>query len=100
MRASDRWQSPAPRRYGRCVSQDVPEGVSVPIAWLGVEDVPILHVNAMISQYDPQTLDSLLLTIGQLTPPVINAASAEEREEQARAVAFVPIKPVVRLALS
>lgn len=79
---------------------DTPEGVSVPIVWLGPEDVPILHANAFVSQFDAQTLDSLTLTIGQMTQPAIGGATAEEREEQVRQIAFVPIKPVVRLALT
>ncbi len=35
--------------------------------------------------------------IGQLTPPAITGVTQEEREEQARNVAFVPIKPIVSL---
>jgi hypothetical protein len=79
---------------------DQPEGIAVPAAWLGVEDVPILLANAFVSQFDAQTLDALILTVGQVTMPAITGATLEEREEQARQVAFVPIKPIVRLALT
>jgi hypothetical protein len=79
---------------------DRPPGIEVRVAWLGPEDVPILHANAFVCQFDPQTFDSLTLTVGQLTPPAITGLTQEEREEQARNVAFVPIKPVVRLALT
>lgn len=79
---------------------EIPGGVRVPVVWLGPEEVPILHANAFVSQFDPETLDTLLLTVGQLTPPVIAGATEEEREAQARAVTFVAVKPVVRLALS
>jgi hypothetical protein len=79
---------------------DEPQGVAVPIVWLGPEDVPILYANAFVSQFDPQTMDSLILTVGQLTPPAIIGATPEERLEQAERVAYVPIKPVVRLGLT
>ena len=78
----------------------MPDEIAVPIAWLGVEETPIFYANAFVSQFDPQTLDSLIVTVGQLTPPVIAAASQEEREEQARAVSYVPVKPIVRLGLT
>ena len=77
-----------------------PEGVAVPVAWIGPEEVPIYHANAFVCQYDPQTLDHLILTVGQLTPPAIMGATPEEREEQARSVGFVPIKPISRLGLT
>ena len=56
--------------------------------------------NAFVCQFDAHTLDSLILTVGQLTPPVISAPTVEEREEQARAISYVPIKPVVRIGLT
>ena len=79
---------------------DETTGVAVPVAWVGPEDVPILAANAFVSQYDPQTLDALILTIGQLTPPAIMGATPEEREEQARQVTYVHVKPIVRLGLT
>jgi hypothetical protein len=79
---------------------DAPQGVPIRVAWLGPEDVPILHANAFVCQFDPQTFDSITLTVGQLTPPAITGATPEEREEQVRNVSFVPIKPIVRLALT
>ena len=81
-------------------SADDTEGVSVPVVWLGAEDVPILYVNAFVSQFDVQTLDSLIVTIGQLTPPAIMGMTDDERREQAEQIAYVPIKPVVRLGLT
>lgn len=77
-----------------------PTSIEVPVAWIGPEDIPILHANAFVSQFDPQTLESLTLTVGQMTPPAIMGATEEEREEQARQITFVPIKPIVRLALT
>jgi len=85
-------------KYGSLMSE--PGGIEIPVVWLGAEEVPILHANAFVSQFDPQTMDALTLTVGQTTFPAIAAATDEEREEQIRNVAFVPVKPVVRLALT
>jgi hypothetical protein len=79
---------------------DDPTSVEVPVAWIGPEDVPIHTANAFVSQFDSQTLDLLILTVGQLTPPAIQGTTVEERKEQAENVAFVPIKPIVRLGLT
>jgi predicted GNAT superfamily acetyltransferase len=76
-----------------------PEGVEVPIAWMGPEDVPILFANAFVAQFD-QTLDAFILTIGQMTPPALIGASPEELRAQAEQITFVPVKPVARFALS
>lgn len=79
---------------------DIPEGIAVPVAWLGVEEVPILLATAFVSQFDGQTLDSLTLTVGQVTMPAIMGTTDEERKEQLEQVAFVPIKPIARLGLT
>ena len=71
--------------------EDETSGVELPVVWLGPEEIPILHVNAMVSQLDPQTLDSLILTIGQVTFPAIVGTSEEERQQQLEQVAYVPI---------
>ncbi len=80
--------------------QDVPPTVELPAVWLGVEDVPIQLATAFVSQFDPQMLDSLTLTVGQVTFPAISGPSQEERDEQVKNIAYVPIKPVVRLGLT
>jgi hypothetical protein len=82
------------------MAADDPTGIAVPIIWLGVEDVPILYANAFVGQFDPQTADSVILTVGQMTPPAIMGATPEEREEQVRQIAYVSIKPIVRLGLT
>jgi hypothetical protein len=74
-------------------------GFELPLVWLGPEDVPILFINAVVSQFDPQ-MDSLILTLGQLTPPAIVGATPEERQAQVDQIAYVPIKPVVRVGLT
>ena len=77
-----------------------PEGINVPVIWLGVEDVPILLATAFVSQFDGQTLDSITLTVGQVTMPAIVGRTDAERQEQLEQIAFVPIKPIARLGLT
>lgn len=96
------WRRAARERlvhYGRPMAAE-PEGIQVPVVWLGVEEVPILFANAFVSQIDAQTLDSLVLTVGQMTQPAISGATEQERRQQVENVAYVPIKPVVRLGLT
>ena len=76
-----------------------PDQIAVPIVWMSPEDVPILFANAFVCQFD-QTLDSHLITIGQITPPALIRATREELRAQAEQVQFVPVKPVARLAVS
>ncbi len=78
----------------------VPGAVQLPVVWLGPEDVPMLHANAFVCQFDGQTMDSMLLTVGQLTAPAIAGATEEERREQVEQIAYVPIKPIARLAFT
>src|SRR5689334_21952862 len=77
-----------------------PDEIELPVVWLGVEDVPILFANAFVSQLDPQNLDSMTLTVGQVTFPAIAAPTPEERREQAESVTYVPIKPIARIGLT
>jgi hypothetical protein len=82
------------------VAPQEPEGVAVPIVWAGVEDVPILYVNSFVSQFDSQTFDSFVVTVGQLTQPALTGATPEDLAEQAEQISFVAVKPVVRLGLT
>jgi hypothetical protein len=89
-------------RAGRKVSAvegSQPEGVEVPLAWLGPEDVPILYANAIVAQFE-QSLDAFILTIGQMTPPALVGRTPDEIREQLEQLTFVPVKPVARFALS
>ena len=76
------------------------EGVAVPIVWSGPEDVPILVANAFVCQFDSETLDAFILTVGQLTPPALVGANPEEIRRQAEQISYVPVKPVARFGLS
>ena len=88
--------------YGVCMPdrEERPDAFERPVVWLGVEEVAILYANAFQSQIDSQTLDSIVLTIGQMTQPAISGATEEERRRQAETVAYVHVKPVVRVGLT
>jgi hypothetical protein len=73
--------------------------ISVPLVWSGPEDLPIFFVNAFVSQFDQQSFETFVVTLGQITPPAIIGSTEEERREQAEQITFVPIKPIIRFSL-
>lgn len=86
------------KRERRRLTEQVPEGIPFPIAWEGVDDLPVLFVNQVLGQVGQQT--EVILTFGQLTPPAILGETQAEREQQIRDVTRLPIKPVARFALT
>ena len=73
-----------------------PQRRDIPVAWIGAEDLPILLVNQFVVQVHE---DTFFLTIGQMTPPAL-IGTPEQRAEQLEQIAYIPVKPVARLALS
>lgn len=73
-----------------------PESVQVRVAWIGVDDTPIQFVNQVLTQFNE---NEFIVTLGQLSPPVI-LGDENERREQAEALEYVPVMPVARLALT
>jgi hypothetical protein len=80
------------------LTEQLPEGVPFPVAWEGVEDVPVLFVNQVLGQVGQQA--EVVLTFGQLTPPAILGETQAERERQIGDWPRIPIKPVARFALT
>jgi len=72
------------------------EQVGVPIAFLGIEDVPVLYANHFIIQHNQ---NEFILSVGQLSPPIL-LGTPEEQAEQARQLSYVPVKIVARLAMT
>lgn len=68
----------------------------IPLAWIGAEDLPLLLTNQFVVQVHEGTF---FLTIGQMVPPAL-IGTPDERVEQLRQIAYVPVKPVARLALT
>lgn len=72
------------------------EGRLVPVVWVGLDEVPIMLANQFVIQGGDS---ELLLTIGQLAPPML-LGSDDERRQQAEAISYVPIRPLCRVSLT
>jgi hypothetical protein len=80
------------------LADEIPvERLSAQLAWIGVEDVPIVFVNQVIAQIDER--GEIIIAFGQATPPVI-LGSPEEQRQQIANVPFVQVRPVSRITLS
>lgn len=71
--------------------------IDIPLAWIGAEELPIHLVNQFVCQFNQ---DEFILTLGQMTPPALIAATPEERQEQAEDISYVPIAPLARMAFT
>jgi hypothetical protein len=72
------------------------EDKAVPLAWVGPDEVPVVLANQFISQFHH---DGFVLTVGQVTPPII-LGSDEQQRDQLEALTFVPVRPLARFALT
>ena len=70
--------------------------ITLPVTYLGLEDVPILFANQFVIQHEK---NEFVLTVGQLQPPIL-LGSPEERKEQAKRLTYVPIRVVGRFGLT
>jgi hypothetical protein len=68
----------------------------IPLTWIGADELPLLWVNRFVGQ---SLQDHMVLTIGQSVDPAL-IGTPEERITQLEQVAYVPIRPVARLAFS
>lgn len=68
----------------------------VPVVWAGLDDIPIMFANQFAIQGDGS---ELLLTVGQLVPPML-LGSDDERRQQAETISYVPIKTICRVSLT
>ncbi len=76
---------------------DGPKAIPVAWSWVGAEDLPVHFANVFSGVVGP---NAIFLNIGSMVPPDITGATEEEREAQVRAIAYVPIRPIARLALA
>lgn len=70
----------------------------IPLTWIGAEDLPVLFVNKIVGQVEPEE-HVFYLTIGQALPPAL-IGTPEEKLRQLQGIAYVPIKPIARLAFT
>jgi hypothetical protein len=80
------------------LEEQLPEGVDLSIAWEGVDNMPILFVNQFSGQVGQQS--EVLLTFGQLAPPIILGETQEERVRHARGLTHISVKPIARVAMT
>ena len=78
------------------MAQDEP-GVEIPLVYIGADDEPVLFANQFVVQHE--LLDEFVLTLGQLTAPIL-LGSEEEKMEQASRLAYVPVKVVGRFSFT
>lgn len=71
---------------------------AIPTTWIGAEDLPVLFVNTFVGQIQPQE-GVFYLSVGQTLPPAL-IGTPQEQAEQLEQIAYVPVKPVARLALT
>jgi hypothetical protein len=79
------------------MADETPDVTSVPLSWLGVEDLAILAANQIVVQVVAK--NEFVVMFGQVAPPIL-LGSEEEVREQLRTISFAPVKPVARLGLT
>ena len=72
------------------------EPIKVPVVFIGAEDTPVHYANQFVVAHQQ---DEFILTVGQVTPPLLLGTEAEQRE-QAQQLSFVPVKTVARFAFT
>src|SRR3954453_1270429 len=75
---------------------DEAEPLVLPLAWVGLDEQPILYANQFLGQANA---GEITLTIGQAAPPAL-LGSPEQQREQAEAISYVPVRPLVRVNVS
>ncbi len=72
------------------------DAILLPVVYVGADDVPVLLTNQFVIQHEQ---NEFILTLGQLSPPIL-LGTDEEKREQAKNVAYVPIKVVGRFTFT
>ncbi len=70
--------------------------VELPLAWVGLDEVPIQFANQFVIQFQP---NEFVISIGQATPPAI-VGTPDQIAEQIAEVEFVPVRPIARIGLN
>jgi hypothetical protein len=71
--------------------------VQVPLAWVGLDEVPVLVSNQALIQHIGE--DEFVLAFGHASPPPL-VGSEEEKREQLRQISFVPVRVIARFGLT
>jgi hypothetical protein len=70
--------------------------IQLPLAWIGVDELPIILVNQFLGQF---LEDEFILTFGTVAPPPL-LGDPEQRLEQAKQIEFLPVQAVTRFGLT
>lgn len=79
------------------MDEGFPQEVQLSLAWVGTEDMPIFHINQFLGQVG--ATGEVFLNFGQMTPPPL-LGTPEQQAQQIQQIAFVPVKPIARLAIT
>ena len=72
------------------------EEIRIPTVFIGAEDAPIQFANQFVIQHQQE---EFVLTIAQVVPPIL-LGTPEEKIEQAKQTAYVPIKVIGRYGMT
>jgi hypothetical protein len=70
--------------------------LSVPLVWIGPEEVPIQFANQFLVQVNEE---EVIITVGQVSPPIV-LGTAEQQMEAMQAVEVVPVRVASRIAMT
>jgi hypothetical protein len=73
---------------------DDAQQIELESAWIGADDLPVQFANAFTGVVGP---NAAFVTIGSQVPP---AVESEEDLNQLRTFGYIPVKPIVRIALT
>ncbi len=76
---------------------DDPTAIEIQGSWIGAEELPVHFANAFVGVVGP---NAVFVNVGSFVPPTIMGDTAAEREAQAAALNYIPIKPIARFALT
>lgn len=69
---------------------------SVPLVWIGLEDLPVRTATNIVSQFQD---DLFIVNVGFANPPILTG-TPEEVRQKVESLDSVPVTPVVRLGLT
>jgi hypothetical protein len=79
------------------VSEQVPEGIELPLRWVGIEETPLLVANQFLGQVTPT---DAILNVGEAIPPTILPSDLEQQGAQLEKYEYVTVKTIARLGLN
>jgi hypothetical protein len=81
-----------------CVAEETEQdSIQIPVAWVSLDEAPILLANQFLIQGDPD--GGFILAIAQMAPPLL-MGTPEERKEQAKQLGALTVKVLGRYSLS